>query len=548
VRYSLSVLLCGVWLLALTSETLQEAPFTGMKVAVVSGMAQIRLGDWQLGLWNEDKPFYAAKNEFEGFQLVLRAPRGGLTGVKVTVEPFRNDAGETLPVPTLYREHYVYAHAVQRDYFSRDTFIASNVPQGAGWYADALIPFAVNSTQANAGEVRFWAQPFEVAAFQNQPIWVDIYVPADARAGSYRSRYTVTSDQGDVTGEIVTGELRLEVWNFTLPQSPSLDSSFLVWKQNNKATYIELLKHKLMPDYVEPEYQAELINDWGLRLQRLGFVAGASIDDCTMNPPPSVAELQKSATEQDERLSLYMYPADEITACNNLNETMKAWSRNAHEAGVKNLVTMFPRPELFNDGTGTSAVDIWVIYATQLMAKGSLEAGDNLLETLQDVLEKGNEVWSYTALAAEPHAPQWALNYSAFDFRLLAGFINLRYGMTGLLYWRVDNWSDDPWQTLRVDDDPSNYPAGEGMLLYPGEAVGVDGVVPSLRLKWLREGAEDYEYGQLLTKMGEQDVLDRTVRGVAKDWYHWTKQAGVLESARQKLAAAILMTTGLEQK
>lgn len=507
--------------LLLTSETVREASFAGPKVLVVSGMEQIRLGDWQL-----PQPLTmlgAAKNEYEGFQLLIRAPKGGLSNVHVEVQPFQNEEGETLPPPTLYREHYVYAHAVERDYYKRDTFVASNVPQGAGWYADALIPFeALDEPVA-----RFQAQPFEVASFQNQPIWVDVHVPEDAQTGTYTSQYTVSSDQGEITGEV-----RLEVWDFTLPESPSLGSSFLVWKHNEKEVYIELLRHKLMPDHVESEYQAELIEDWSLRLQRLGFVGGASYQNCTMRLPPSLAEMAKAASEQDARLSLYIYPADEITDCTNITPELRAWGEVAHSVGVRNLIPMFPRADLY-EGETRSAVDIWVIYATQLMAEGALN-------TIREVQAKGDEVWSYTALAAEPHAPQWALNYSAFDFRLLAGFINLRYDMTGLLYWRVDNWSEDPWRTLQVTGNPSDYPAGEGMLVYPGEAVGVRGVVPSIRLKWLREGVEDYEYGQLLKAIGKEDELEAIVGNVAKDWYHWTREMTLLEQSRQKLAEAIV--------
>ncbi len=525
-RYSLSTLLWSIWLLLLPSDTLQEVPFTGAKVVAVSGLEHVHLGDWQLPL--PLTTLQSAKNETESFQLVVRAPQGGLSNVRVRVTAFQNEAGDTLPAPTLYREHYVYAHAVERTYYKRDTFVASNLPQGAGWYADALIPFGVDTPEA-----RFRAEPFKVAGFQNQPIWVDVFVPSDARAGNYQSTYTVSSDQGEVTGTMT-----LEVWDFVLPEKISLGSSFLVWQENTKEMYLELLKHKLMPDYVESEFQAELIENWGLRLQRLGFDGNASYQDCTMDPPPPTQDFTELAGEQDERLELYIYPADEITTCSNLNDTMKAWSRNAHEAGVKNLVTMFPRRELLDDGTGQPAVDIWVIYAAQLMNEWGLE-------TLTEVLARGNlardnEVWSYTALAGEPHAPQWALNYSAFNFRLLPGFINLRYGMTGLLYWRVDNWSADPWTTLRVPSDPSNYPAGEGMLVYPGKAVGINGVVPSMRLKWLRDGVEDYEYGQLLKEQGQQDVLADTVQSAVTDWYTWTKDVRVLGKARADMAQAIL--------
>jgi hypothetical protein len=514
-------------LLILSSDAVREPIFSGPKVVVVSGLESIRLGQWQN--LAPMATFYAAKNETEGFQLVVRAPQGGLDNVRVSLGPFRNEAGETLPPATLYREHYVYAHAVERAYYKRNTYVATNVPKGAGWYADALIPFGVNDEKArfNDEKARFRAQPFDVAGFQNQPIWTDVYVPPNSTPGVYRTTYTVSSDQGEVRGEVT-----LEVWDFTLPNSPSLDSSFLVWEQDTLSTYTELLKHKLMPDYVEREFQSELIEDWGLRLLRLGFIGGASYRDCTMDAPPSVAEMQEAASEQDQRLSLYIYPADEISVCTNLEPELRAWEEVARAANVKQLIPMFPWPELY-EGTEPSAVDIWVIYAEQLMENSGLT-------TVQNVLAKGDEVWSYTALAGEPYQPQWAVNYGAFDFRLLAGFINLRYDMTGLLYWRVDNWSSDPWRALRVVDDPNNYPAGEGMLLYPGEDVGVEGVVPSIRLKWLRDGVEDYEYGQLLKDAGEQAVLEAIVQGVVRDWYHWTRETNVLESARAAMARAIM--------
>ena len=51
---------------------------------------------------------------------------------------------------------------------------------------------------------------------------------------------------------------------------------------------------------------------------------------------------------------------------------------------------------------------------------------------------------------------------------------------------------------------------GEGNLLYPGRAVGYDGIAPSLRLKALRDGIEDYEYLAILQRAGKADEAERT--------------------------------------
>jgi hypothetical protein len=75
--------------------------------------------------------------------------------------------------------------------------------------------------------------------------------------------------------------------------------------------------------------------------------------------------------------------------------------------------------------------------------------------------------------------------------------------------------------------------------VYPGQQVGVKGVVASMRLKWLRDGVEDYEYIQILKNLGKEDVALQIARSVGPDWTHWTRDAGAIESARQQLGQAI---------
>ena len=65
----------------------------------------------------------------------------------------------------------------------------------------------------------------------------------------------------------------------------------------------------------------------------------------------------------------------------------------------------------------------------------------------------------------------------------------------------MDDFTSNPWQNPNNQGvfSSNNYP-GEGMLVYPGSAVGLNQVVPSMRLKWLRDGVEDYEYLQILRR------------------------------------------------
>ena len=72
------------------------------------------------------------------------------------------------------------------------------------------------------------------------------------------------------------------------------------------------------------------------------------------------------------------------------------------------------------------------------------------------------------------------------------------YHIEGSLYWATGNWGElgNPWV------DPLTYPFGwangDGCLVYPGDKVGVPGLVSCIRLELIRQGNEDYEYHWIL--------------------------------------------------
>lgn len=73
------------------------------------------------------------------------------------------------------------------------------------------------------------------------------------------------------------------------------------------------------------------------------------------------------------------------------------------------------------------------------------------------------------------------------------------------------------------------------MLVYPGKQVGITGVAPSMRLKWLRDGVEDYEYVELMKKQGLGPQAMDLVRSVAPDWTNWTRNTDLLAAVRDTL-------------
>ena len=465
----------------------------------------------------------AARGEYESFQIVTNGAGKGLGNVNVTVSDLQGPAGQTIPKTsfTLYREKYMHVTG------SSPNWKGSNQPLGPGWYPDALIPFTDPETGKPISGARLEAVPFDVKAGNNQPIWVDLLVPRSAEPGKYSGNYTVTSDQGSFTGPI-----SLRVWNFTLPAAPTLKSSFLFFQAGTVDAQRELLRIRFPPIHRQ-RGPSRLMKENGLSATQTGPFSGADVGRCNMSPAPSVNQFKSIASAQQPGLMLYDYSADEIGHCTNLYPTIRQWAKNMHQAGIENLISMSPTPALYDDGSGTgrSAVDIWVLLPVMY---------NNSKSHVGEVLKKGDSVWSYNTLVQDAYSPKWLIDFDPVNFRIQPGFISQSLNLTGLLYWRVDKWPSDAWDNVNNAGTYSsaNYP-GEGMLVYPGQPVGVKGVVASMRLKWLRDGVEDYDYVQILKDLGKADLAMEITRSVGADWTNWTRDPNAIEAARQKLGDAI---------
>ena len=491
-------------------------------VWVVSGMERVG---------QEDPPqkkhrieLFAARGEYEPFQIVVRATAERLTNVNLILSDLRGPKGAVIGKGNLiaYREHYVHV-----DHGSPVRKGATMPPLGPGWYADALVPFIDPATDEPPVNAKIRATPFDVGLGNNQPLWIDVLVPRNAVRGKYRGSFTVTSDQGRATGEF-----QLTVWDFELPLKPSLDSSFMLWKDKSAAACETILRHKLMPTPIPLQDAAELVEKYHLSSINIGLSSNADYNHGVMGPAPSVEEIQKIARQLPSGPLLYNYTADEIVEFPNLYPVIKTWARNLHSAGILNLITMAPVPDLFEDGSGSgrSAVDIWVLQP------GYYEASPQNVRT---VLKKGDRVWTYTALVQDDHSPQWEIDFPPLAYRVMQGFINQSLGFTGLLYWSVDYWTKNPWSDVDTyPTDGDHYP-GEGMLVYPGEDAGVQGTVPSLRLKWIREGVEDYEYIELMKKAGKGDLALELARQLGQDFRHWNADPKLLFAARKRMGEAL---------
>jgi hypothetical protein len=107
----------------------------------------------------------AAKNEFEPFQIVIRA-----------------DAASTA---TLQLNAFTGpSTAITRTEIRRVDYVSIQQPSDSSSIPSSAIPDPLRPTTFGASE--------SLPAAQNQPFWVTVYVPASAAAGNYTATLTVT--------------------------------------------------------------------------------------------------------------------------------------------------------------------------------------------------------------------------------------------------------------------------------------------------------------------------------------------------------------------
>ncbi|HEX4698266.1 MAG TPA: glycoside hydrolase domain-containing protein [Actinomycetes bacterium] len=476
----------------------------------------VRIPSWSEPGHRTATSIEALRGETESFQVAVRAVGGSLSGVSLTVSPLVGPGGSRIGGRSiaLFREQYVRVPHHSPAWSGRPIAWPS--------FPDALVPFIdpVTGRRPDRG-ARVPAAPFEVVAGHVQPVWVDVTVPRSATPGRYTGTWTVTSGHGSRHGTVA-----LQVRDATLPATPTAGSRFGIRQIGNRRPAVEdlLLRYRVQPNPVEAAREPAL----GLRSVDLRLSSGADALNCDMTGPPSVATVRAAMARHPESTELYDYTADEVTHCPGVVEQLLNWARVLHAAGVDQMVTVVPRPELMDDGTGRPVVDIWVMTPWQL----------RLLDPAvrQQIEAAGGRVWSYQALVQGRRTPSWELDFPVTNYRVLGGFLNASQDVDGLLYWAVDQPQRDPWRDPTYAYPTSCCYPGDGTLVYPGRPAGVVGVVPSIRLAMVRDGMDDYDYVSMLRARGQAAQVDALLAPAATSWWDWTSDGRVLADVRHRLA------------
>jgi hypothetical protein len=517
---------------------------------------------------------YAGRNEFEPFQIVLRAQSKDLSGVDIDISDFRTAEGAEISGKnvTVYLEEFVNLKR------------PSSIEGGEGLWPDPLIPRVDRYTN----EARN-AFPFSVRQGRNQPLWVEIFVPVAAHPGKYTGSARISLDR---TVQF-TVPIRLTVWRFTLPSTSSLKSSFglsginALKQHRGRYTNDEDL-HSITGLYTKaallhritthggsmqpPKFShgaGKMQLDWREYDTEVGpFLDGVAIPEGEPlhGARATSAEVRTpSAFENDEqersywtewarhfqqkgwsdRLFLYLW--DE-PASRDFPEVLKRGRVSAQaEPRLRNLVTV-PFTRSLAD-----VVQIWVPLVNCLERKpGFADFCDETPppDAYARQNQSGKSLWFYQSCASHgcnivggayfTGWPSYMIDMPGAANRVMQ-WVAWKFRVEGELYYSMNEaygQDNDPWVNMRLSGGN-----GDGTLFYPGRPDRIGGrtdiPIESIRLKLIREGMEDYEYLALLARLDGRQSADQYADRIVKKAYLWESRPEVFLKVRQDLGEAL---------
>lgn len=487
---------------------------------------------------------YAARNEFEPFQLVIKPVSSGLATINI------GDFGSGISTK-LHQVKYVNISSAT-DYFGQ-----------AGDNPDPLWPLSNGESVS-------------LTANENTAFWFTVHVPKTVAMGDYTTTVTI--------GGIII-PVTLHVFNFTIPDElhiksqMNFDHNTILTRYGVSGTgedywfYVDKMKQYLIDYRLTPksvlwsggltssggapyiDYNcAGILSDnygiWGFEepaaryLDGTGMLNGTfgqSFNDTTGFPSFMASTFQNNDASADQRPSSFCgqtRSSSDWYTVNNPNSPYnqewfeyittiqsylsgmgyldKAYYYIANEPqdqpdydavawysqelknvapGLKLMVSEEPKPEIYNHSTYTGAkIDIWLAHlGLQFNPSVSWDRMEN----------HGEETWIYFLHGTRlPRFNPITIDHPGIEGKLTGWFL-WKYRLRGIAYYQFNNWDSNPW-TITASYGQN----GNRFLLYPPSENNSNitygsndhRFVPSIRLEMIRDGLEDYEYLYLLNR------------------------------------------------
>jgi hypothetical protein len=457
---------------------------------------------------------YAAKNEYEPFQLVIKSSVE-LKDVEITIGDLVNaDDGYVISADQI---------DVAEAYYVKIT----NLTDRSDKPFHAYIPDPLPSYQ-----------PQVVEPHVNHPIWITIYVPKDATAGRYQGEILIKPSNAPET----TVDLILNVWDFALPDVSHLRTTYglgygSIKRYHNLSDeqmevvvekYLENFRsHRISPGPAYPYKINVTFENGEFRFNFTDFdkALHRHLDVFGFNsypiPFPGIRKggsfygYQEGTEEYNKTMIQYIKGiADHLEEKGWLSKGFwYIWDEPNPEVdpgiydfisyhaslakqankNIKILLTCYFDKQFLNREELFDYIDIWVPVESK--------AYPHLVKKRQMA---GDEVWWYVCTGPRWPYPNYFIDHRAIEHRVRF-WMAWKYNINGDLYWATTYWAQNPWEhPMSVAGTGYKWGNGDGRLIYPPDKEGIskepnlNGPVNSIRWELIREGLEDYEYFWLL--------------------------------------------------
>ncbi len=383
------------------------------------------------------------------------------------------------------------------------SIVADGLPGQVGIYAagSVLVDTPGRTTGAVPGRYFDLLRPTgweSVAPDEYTPYWVDVHVPEDTAPGLYEGRVTVRAG-----GESASVSVSLRVWDFCLPKRPSLKLAFAFqpnWMQ-------DYYGYSLSQDQLEAAQDVMLAH-------RLGPVPMWGSTGGELYQPTRLKECIEKG------MNVFLLPLKD-----SLLESRETLLR---EAGVISDAYAFGYDEILMSGPEripAMRADYEAFRARypDILRINTSQPDERLIDFVDifvvpvqfftPEMARDRETWWYSVGSdGLGNQPDFRIDFPSLVQR---GFFLAAWkaGVSGQLYWAVQrewpanrdikdrNRPENEWRTGYHNVNTGAWVQGNGggNLFYPD---GQGSMLPSVRVKRMRDGIEDYEYLAQLNMAG----------------------------------------------
>ena len=486
---------------------------------------------------------YLSKNEIESCQVHL-ASKTGHENLRISCTPFANGMGDTIETE-MTMHHYVSTESVED-------------PSVKVQYPDALIPLA----------------EFDVKENNSQGFLLKIKPGKDAKPGLYMSKVTVRDENGKA---IKVVQVYANVWDMALPDSSSCATAFgLNWYNiyashnmpdgDDAVTYTRyyeyLLENRVSAYHLPYEFDDPRFEDY----MNDPRVTAFCVDGCQTNFDPLTDEelsglYEKYKDNENWTKKAYYYYVDEpnspeaITNLRYASERLERLVPNARHVTpivtnpwygeganrkdqvqiVEELTNLWCPISCFFTDYETS-IDQNFIYNARArsLGKESIDKFGIGEDRFAAYKAAGDELWWYVCVIPQDPFANFFVNYQGEDSRALF-WQQYMYDIDGCLYWAVNYWPGNEWRT--ADND---FYSGDGTLLYCGQRFKINAPIGSIRMEYIRDGIEDFEYLTMAEELYGREEVEKVLSKVTTGILDYTKDSSVIEKAKIELANMIM--------